>query len=662
MKKRSLWLLVALLLMVISANVFADIAVKKLSDAEVEVTFTFKMPGYKEVYMAGTFNGWSPTNDLMTKNADGTWTFVLKMPVSESITWKYVADGNWIADLKAPAFVDDGFGGKNGVLNVAEFLAAASGGAPVAAAAAGPKLTPIAFGTWSRAQIAATFLTKDIASGEEDGFDFDNATVRAQSYWKFGGDFLPGWSTAMELQVVENTKKLYQSNTMYGEIPFTSWADGFQTMVDAIFHPFNAFMGNADPALGHFKATLTTPYVKLFTGYKWSKGTNHAFFWETSSAADTDANAGFTEISLGEKLQNIGDMVALTAVVAPTKRTGTDGVYSWVNAVIMGNYTVDLTFNTKTTSADVVRYFDENENAIALGASAKFGDFTVKATGLMNYQNVGGELVTPAGPVNYIAAGLSVDGKVADILEFGLGAKIGGDAAYTVYGDDGDLKKGSLFAWLDPTISLMDAFEINLYTDYTLSNKVIAGDDSDLAMYIGPSVSAKLKDFIGIDLTVSVKAGMDLNVPVTGDAEFTYNEAGLKLVARKLIDFIPNIELYFTNQNGDEVMRNSVLLNLGMKDGMGASAGFIARTDVSDDAATNPDETLCTMGANLGFSWILPLPEIKKPNWYVQGVYNFDPYDDAQPAFDMGDGWYRADNTDNGVKNATIRTGLVWSF
>ena len=69
------------------------------------------------VYLAGDFNNWSQTDDMMKKDSSGNWTIVKKLSKGKH-QYKFVVDGNWIVDPGNPNTADDGFGGKNSVVEV----------------------------------------------------------------------------------------------------------------------------------------------------------------------------------------------------------------------------------------------------------------------------------------------------------------------------------------------------------------------------------------------------------------------------------------------------------------------------------------------------------------------------------------------------------------
>ncbi|ABR30664.1 glucodextranase DOMON-like domain-containing protein [Thermosipho melanesiensis] len=85
-----------------------------------EVIFTFKKAlDAKVVYLAGTFNNWSP-NSLAMEKEGNVWKISLKLEPG-TYQYKYVIEGtNWKEDPEAPGYVDDGFGGKNGIFTLAK--------------------------------------------------------------------------------------------------------------------------------------------------------------------------------------------------------------------------------------------------------------------------------------------------------------------------------------------------------------------------------------------------------------------------------------------------------------------------------------------------------------------------------------------------------------
>ena len=87
---------------------------------DVRVTFIFETGEGEtaDIYVAGSFNGWDQSADRMTDD-DGDGYYVKVMDLAPGrYQYKFVKDGQWLTDESAAEFEDDGFGGKNSVLNV----------------------------------------------------------------------------------------------------------------------------------------------------------------------------------------------------------------------------------------------------------------------------------------------------------------------------------------------------------------------------------------------------------------------------------------------------------------------------------------------------------------------------------------------------------------
>ena len=107
----------ALVLAAVMVFALAIPVMAKTTQDGYNVTFSYYAPNANAVYLAGSFNAWNPSLDLMEKGADGTWTFTLELDPG-TYQYKFVIDGVWTTDMDAAAFADDGFGGQNSVLVV----------------------------------------------------------------------------------------------------------------------------------------------------------------------------------------------------------------------------------------------------------------------------------------------------------------------------------------------------------------------------------------------------------------------------------------------------------------------------------------------------------------------------------------------------------------
>ena len=168
----------------------------------------------------------------MTKGDDGVWSYTLTAKKSDEIVYKFLLDGAWLADPNAPDSIDDGYGGKNGMVPVASLLAAASGDTSALAAKKGPK-----FQTWSMLGLQAGLdvLGEDV-DGDEAGLE--TVGIGLKSYWKFSGYAVDKVPIYIEVALAENESfdNLYKRDSMGNVV--TSFADGFKNMfTDLIFDP-----------------------------------------------------------------------------------------------------------------------------------------------------------------------------------------------------------------------------------------------------------------------------------------------------------------------------------------------------------------------------------------------------------------------------------------
>ena len=86
-------------------------------EGTVEILVTLDMPDADAVFIAGSFNAWSPDADALTLGEDGLWAITLELDPG-SYEYKFVVDGTWMEDPSNPEFVSDPYGGKNSVLTV----------------------------------------------------------------------------------------------------------------------------------------------------------------------------------------------------------------------------------------------------------------------------------------------------------------------------------------------------------------------------------------------------------------------------------------------------------------------------------------------------------------------------------------------------------------
>ncbi len=89
------------------------------------VEFMCFAPGAKAVFLAGSFNGWSPTDEPMARNKHDEWRTTLALRPGR-YEYNFVVDGRWVCDPncreqpghQCPVCVRDADGSMNRVMTV----------------------------------------------------------------------------------------------------------------------------------------------------------------------------------------------------------------------------------------------------------------------------------------------------------------------------------------------------------------------------------------------------------------------------------------------------------------------------------------------------------------------------------------------------------------
>jgi 1,4-alpha-glucan branching enzyme len=88
----------------------------KIDEPKVEVQFTVAVRDAKSVSVAGTFNDWNPKKTPLKKNGDA-WDTTVALPRGH-YEYRFIVDGQWMADPNAAEAVPNPFGSSNSVLNI----------------------------------------------------------------------------------------------------------------------------------------------------------------------------------------------------------------------------------------------------------------------------------------------------------------------------------------------------------------------------------------------------------------------------------------------------------------------------------------------------------------------------------------------------------------
>ncbi|WP_288748873.1 hypothetical protein [uncultured Treponema sp.] len=405
---KKLFAFISLFLLLGIGSAFADVTVKKLADGNVEVTFFYGNPRATEVLLAGDFNNWQNGAEAMTKTDKG-FTITKTFKATDELRYKFISDGNWTTDLKAPDFVDDGFGGKNSHVVIADMLGGDDDGAASKA--------KINFISWSMFGIQANYKTQGAVDKKEKGFDLDSVTIGAKSYNKFAGNFLPNCPVYIEIALAETDiedysgenkiKYLYQKNSF--DVETLEFSDGLKEFVNGILGNPVAYFARtnnngkdvaaegpgSNPFLGHLKFGFNTPYINFLTGFNYAKpDVRQAITWKTIDG-NWDAGyqhvGGFNVFSLGSKtVAALEEATGLTFDIgfAPNRtadRKGTKyGYWGWAG-VKKDDLVID--FQTNGMYGNDYLFYDPVEHDFILGAKDTFaagdGKLNVAVQGLI---------------------------------------------------------------------------------------------------------------------------------------------------------------------------------------------------------------------------------------------------------------------------------------
>ena len=404
------------ILAVAAAALFADVSAKKNADGTVDVTFFYGNPRASEVLLAGDFTSWQDGALPMTKGEKG-FSITRTFKMGEEARYKFISDGNWTTDLRAPDFVDDGFGGKNAHIVVADLV----GGDGDDSGAAKAKIN---FVSWTMMGVQANYLTQNVTDKKDKGLDLDSVTIGFKSYDKFTGMFLPNAPFYIEIALAETEMEdyagnttdklnyLYRNSTTNDDV--VSWEDGFKNLISGLVANPVAYLSKttknddkdntsfgsipgpgSNPFLGHLKFGWNTPYINFLTGFNYAKpDVRQAVTWKTIDG-NWDAGyhhvGGFNQFSLGAKaVAALEESTGVTFDIgfAPNKtgdRKGTKyGYWGWADAKLN-----DLVIDFQTNGMYNGDYIFEEpvEHDFILGAKDVFavgdGKLSVAAQGLI---------------------------------------------------------------------------------------------------------------------------------------------------------------------------------------------------------------------------------------------------------------------------------------
>jgi len=686
-------------LLTLSVTVFADISVKKLADGSVEATFFYANPRATEVLLAGDFTNWQ-NGALPMEKGDKGFTLVKTFAKGTTVKYKFISDGNWTTDLRAPDFVDDGFGGKNSMADL-DSLAGGNDTAPKSG---------LKFLTWSMVGAQAKFLTNDDASQELDA-GIVSAGINLKSYFKVTGNALPNIPVYFEIAVAEQDsfENLYNQGV-------TDWDEGTkQFFTDLVCDPVADFNGNKTNGtyLGHFKFGFDSKYVTWTTGYKYAKLPPHNINgWTTVDKeweAGYEATGGFNYFELGPALQELGP-IQLKAAFSPNKsadRKGSQyGFFGWFNISAGPVMSLDFQYNTALGKTFDTIFGHCYEQDFIAGYKGIFGPLTFTANYLANIYGDGdltsvdgityvskfipatsdvGEVESEQSPLTNMASNVSIQFS-NDTIYAKVGYRFRGKQAGMMYVEDGaddhtnvsdqlgKLNHQRIFA--DVNVNVTDAINIGINPylqmvldkdkDFSKVSKVEDGMKISVKPYFTVNfepinfLNSKLNGYVDFEYRTAEE---DKVTGVFGENPFNINAIGLAYDQTFEGDILKSGKVMYCFDNSDsDYLFNTVLTQWGFANDYGLQAGFGIRTKNSDSAKADPNNPF---GFYIG--GLKKLSVLAKPTAYCQFMFAMDPYQ----KFGDGPTGYRLSTdydyaTKDGVTdyqdNYAVRIGLQWDI
>lgn len=631
-------------LLVLGASSFAEIVLKDLGGGKVAITFLFEHHA-SEMGVIGSFDNWTVPGEAMSKNANGLYEYTMEALATDEIQYKFYTKGVWIYDENAPDKKDDGYGGNNGLIVVADILSGVTpmkpGAAPViadASASSLPTRQKVQFGT--ETYLDSTTVLRTVSGDEE----FVKADLNAKSVWKFDGDLVPNLPGHIEITAMDG-----QTSVMT-EADSDAAFKGFETMATGfIFNPLYYMGGNERPSLAKLSFGIDGSWLEWETGYMDSTLPTHDSVLWTTVRDDYAAGEGYSQFRLGKAFRSIGPVTVDAAAMPNKSIDGYFGYLYWARASafgITGEFQYDFRSLEKTDSS---LYFDTamRQDYIA-GLEAKKGNLVARGQYLLSRFAPGGEIDTSESSK-----------RSAYEAQAGYENGYSGDKALASYAYRGDYAQ-MLFADNDDVLGApmtqKIAFE-GLYAltwAYTLGLEAEAvmaasdNEDENVAITAKPSAVVDLGKLGVFPAVVSAYASPFYNTdPAEGVDGMGVSAFGARVEYERY-------NVYYKFDNGtDGYAFNTVLADMAVAEGFVVQAGAGVRLGSAAETAA---------AFALGTYKALDIPQAKSPTVYAQFLYNMDPYNGtAAYDFDLSDyGPASGPAALDGLAN--VRFGIGWNY
>ncbi|MDR2478288.1 MAG: hypothetical protein LBD48_03135 [Treponema sp.] len=446
---------------------------------------------------------------------------------------------------------------------------------------------PFTMGLWIEAASNNTFLTRDIATGEKEGYEFDRAALYTKANWWMWAEITPRFQLDAEIGLWEKDFALYQANSFGGNIPETTWADGFHGLASALFAPIPGLNGQNVGSFNKLGFSVITPYVISRFGYGELKAGGMGAFTGIFNVIDRWDNVGrgYTELTLGQTIAQIGDSIHLNALLGLSRMRTEYGVYSMIQAGLFEKAKVSATFTSTSNEPELFRYNEQNENAFSLyGSYAIMENLQAAIHGLGSFEN-GSE----NGAVAF--AGAAALKGAWGLYEGDLVLSLAEKNAKTVWGDDETVSPDSLSAALVQWFTVLDSLRLGLDTNVTAYNIKDMGQGL-LNIRNQPMLDFNLKQLTALDIPLSLYGAARLDRIATADDPdqswaFCFEEAGLEIsladmpFLKKLVFDYAVLAEYGDWDVSDgyslDIFYNSIMLSGDITDSLSATLGSVLR-------------------------------------------------------------------------------------
>lgn len=549
---------------------------------------------------------------------------------------------------------------------------AATAGQAAPASATG--LSALSQGLWIETTVDSKFLTRDLATGEKKGYEFDKADLISKGNWWFYGNLNPSVQLDTEIGVWKFDNVMYKSNSYGANVPDVTWGDGFQSMGSRAFSPASGANDTTVGGLNKLGFTVTTPLLQARTGYG-NLGEHTMSNWSgIYSMLDSwkDVGKGFEEFSNGSSLREFGP-VKVNALFALSRMRAEYGMYSVLDAKVADKGSVALTWGSTSNSSELFRYDEQNSNAVSAYASVNpLSSLKFELHGLGSY-GTGKTLARDT------SAGAARVTWTSDKYTVHAAQSLAGSGVATVWGRDNTVGVDGALSRVGQWYTLDDSVGFGLDTDFMMN------DIKDLPNGLWnlrnePMLDLNLNRFIARDMTTKFYGVVDVDRIAIADSSSPawapyFEEAGVEVQAADLAANLKKVVFayaaYATHKDWTstagyavDVLYHSIALTADVTDSLSSTFATVIRT--SEDASANFVPAGFAAGVSLKTNWV----KIGAPKLWVHATYDMDPYEDNNYSL------YRYDNPDNklihrsyrlnilygSVAESHIRFGMIWDL